>query len=186
MTVKFGDLFAEWERKKAGGIVKDFRDDYPCLRKYDTEYLFTDCLIKWHQVRDTYKEVGRASPRTYMSRVVKNHLTSLVRRELAEKRQTDYLPDSLDRPLDPDDPDMTLLDRVSDELYEDPQIARKIDLEGSLLKLTPRQRELCRLLEQGQKITAIAEQLGLSRDTIYEEERRIREIFHKAGLREYL
>ena len=186
MRFKYGNLFDEWELKAASAIVRDFLENWPCLRKYDRDYLFSGCLIHWHKSRGTYKEGRGSSQKTYMTRVLRNHLTSLVRREVAEKRKMDYLPDSLDRSIDPDDPDMTLLDQASYELHEPSEVDLAFDLERSLRKLEPRQIEICRLLKQGRSITAIAGSLGLSRDTIYEEEMRIREIFHKDGLRKYL
>lgn len=56
-----------------------------------------------------------------------------------------------------------------------------------LQKLTPKQKELCLLLgEKGLTVKEASEYLKTPRSTIYDELKRIRTIFMKEGLEDYL
>ncbi len=188
MTTGWHGLFSDWELAVAQGAVRDHLAQWPCLRRYDFEFLLAGCLAHWHARRRTYRKSKGASRRTYMSCVLAHYLTSLIRRELAEKRRADLLAVSLDAPLDPDEPDITLLDTLSSDLpgapVSDPGLL--LDLLCALERLTPLQRELCLLLAESVPKSDIASHLGRSRDTIYEEIRRIRAIFRNDDLQEYL
>jgi len=167
-------------------VVGDYLKQWPCLRKYDFDFLLSGCLAHWYGRRETYREGKGASQKTYMSKVLKHHLTDIIRKELAEKRKTDYLSISLDQPLNPDEPEITLFDKIADELVDAHDNTLAIDLQRTLERLTPLQRELCLLLSQSIPKSDIAGLLGRSRDTIYEEIKRIKEIFRNDGLQEYL
>lgn len=188
MTAGWRGLFRAWELSVARNVVRAHLSQWPCLRRHDFEFLLTGCLAHWHARRRTYRKSKGASRRTYMSRVLAHHLTDLVRRELAEKRRADLLAISLDAPLDPDDPDLTLLDTIPADLpgapSSDPGLL--LDLRHALERLTPLQRELCLLLAESVPKSDIAAHLGRSRDTIYEEIRRIHAIFRNDDLQEYL
>lgn len=186
MTVNYGGLFCDWEMAVAKKVVGDYLKQWPCLRKYDFDFLLSGCLAHWYGRRETYKEGKGASQKTYMSKVLKHHLMDIIRKELAEKRKTDYLPVSLDQPLNPDKPEVTLLDTLIDERKNIEADNLSIDLQRILERLTPLQRELCLLLSQSIPKSDIAGLLGRSRDTIYEEIKRIKEIFRNDGLQEYL
>ena len=188
MTAGWRGLFSDWELAVARGEVRDHLAQWPCLRRYDFDFLLTGCLAHWHARRKTYRKGKGASRRTYMSRVLCHHLATLARRELAEKRKTDFLSISLDQPLDPDEPGITLLDTLAADLagapVSDPGLL--LDLLAALERLTPLQRELCLLLAESVSKSAIAALLGRSRDTIYEEIRRVRTIFRDNALDDYL
>jgi len=188
MTAGWGGLFSDWELAVARGEVRDHLSQWPCLRRYDYDFLLSGCLAHWHARRKTWRKGKGASPRTYMSKILRHYLTSIIRRELAEKRRTDFLAISLDQPLDPDEPGLTLLDTLAADLpgapASDPGLL--FDLLCALDQLTPLQRELCILLAESVPKSDIAERLGRSRDTIYEEIRRIRAIFRNDDLQEYL
>lgn len=186
MTVNYGGLFCDWEMAVAKKVVGDYLKQWPCLRKYDFDFLLSGCLAHWYGRRETYKEGKGASQRTYMSKVLKHHLMDIIRKELAEKRKTDYLSVSLDQPVNPDAPEITLFDKIAGELLDDRDNTLAIDLQRALEKLTPLQRELCLLLSQSISKSDIAAHLCRSRDTIYEEIKRIKEIFKNDGLQEYL
>ena len=188
MTAGWRGLFTDWELSVARSVVHAHFSQWPCLRRYDFEFLLTGCLAHWYARRKTYRKSKGASQRTYMSRVLAHHLADLARRELAAKRRTDILAVSLDTPLYPDDPSVTLLDTLSSDLagapISDPGLL--LDLLRALDRLTPLQRELCLLLAESVPKSNIASLLGRSRDTVYEEIRRIRAIFRNDALQEYL
>ena len=184
MHTEYEGIFQDWEIAIARKIVNDHRRKWPSLRREDEDFLLNGCLDHWHRRRDTYREEREATMKTYMGKVLKNYLLSYLRKELAEKRKTNHFTDSLDRPLDPENPDFTLKDKVfSEQTSPDPYFL--LDLKASLARLTPRQREICHLLMEKTPKTEIAGILGLSRDTIHEEQKRIREIFRKDELEKY-
>jgi DNA-directed RNA polymerase specialized sigma24 family protein len=189
MTDAWRRLFSEWELVIARSAVRAHLCRCPCLRRYDFEFLLSGCLAHWYARHGTYRRGRGASRRTYMSRVLSHHLADLARRELAEKRRADLLAVSLDAPLDPDDPGLTLLDTLDSAGLpgahsSDPGLL--LDLLCALERLTPLQRELCLLLAGSVPKSDIASFLGRSRDTVYEEIRRIRAIFRNDALQEYL
>lgn len=189
MTAGWRGLFSDWELAVVSGEVRDHLSQWPCLRRYDFDFLLSGCLAHWHARRRTWRKGKGASRRTYMARVLRHHLTSLARRELAEKRRADLLAVSLDAPLEPDAPGLTLLDTLSaadlpGTSAADPGLL--LDLLRTLERLTPLQCELCILLAGSFSKSDIAALLGRSRDTIYEEIRRIRVIFRNDDLQEYL
>lgn len=186
MPAAYGGLFRSWEMAVAKRVVGDYRKKWPCLRKYDSDFLLSGCLVHWHGRRRTYRKGKGASRTTYMSKLLKRHLMDIIKKELAEKRKTDRLSLSLDQLLNPADPEITLLDEIACDLIDDRDNALALDLQGSFEKLTPFQRELCLLLSESVSKRDIASRLGRSRDTIYEEIKRIKEIFRKDHLQEYL
>ena len=184
MTTKYEGIFEDWEIAIAKKIVRDHQYKWPCLQQEDEEYLLSGCLTHWYSRRKTYLEDREASIKSYMGRLIKNYLMSYLRKELAEKRKTNYFPDSLDQPINEEDPEYTLLDRVS-EKESPPDPALILDIKASLEKLTPRQREICQLLSHKATKTDVSDYLSISRDTVYEEMKRIKEIFRKDELEDY-
>ena len=61
----------------------------------------------------------------------------------------------------------------------------KVDLKIALCNLTPKQREICDLLLRD-AVTPVARELGMPRSTLRDAIVKIREVFHDAGLEEYL
>ncbi len=181
MHTRYEGIFADWEIAVARTIVNNHRMMWPSLAKEDEDFLLNGCLYHWHRRRRTHREEGEASLRTYMGKVLKNYLISYLRMVLAEKRRTNLDPDSLDRPLDPEDQELTLMDKVSAERPQlDPRL--RLDVKASLDRLSPRQREICLLLMAKDTKTDIAAEIGVSRDTIHQELNRIRELFRRDGL----
>jgi RNA polymerase sigma-70 factor (ECF subfamily) len=136
-------------------------------------------------VRDTYKEDKGASLKSYMAKVLRHRLQDILDEQLSNKRKSDHLAVFLDEHLNEEG--MSLKESISvnsDALQMD--ISLRIDLEKALSRLTPVQRRLCELLRQGYSVKEIAEILNKPRATIYEEMKRIREVFANEGLEEYL
>lgn len=136
-------------------------------------------------MRDTYKEDKGASLKSYMAKVLRHRLQDILDEQLSNKRKSDHLAVFLDEHLNEEG--MSLKESISvnsDALQMD--ISLRIDLEKALSRLTPVQRRLCELLRQGYSVKEIAEILNKPRATIYEEMKRIREVFANEGLEEYL
>jgi len=181
--MKYEEIFTSWELAVATNIVNQQREIWPSLRREPEDFLIKRCLAHWQCRRDTYREGRGATIKSYMGIVLRRYLASWMRKELAKKRRALNSADSLDRPLNPEDPGVTLGATLPDSRRLDPHFL--LDLETSRTRLTPRQREICDLLSYQTSKTKIAAELNLSRDTIYQEIRRITEIFRQDGLEEY-
>lgn len=174
-------------------LVDEFRRRWECLRQDAFEDLLQECLTHWFFARDEYDSARKASPQTFMARVIRNKLTDLVREGEADKRKTAYLTVSLDAPLCDDENGRTLLDRIIKRpgtgVRSDPEldIQLKIDVTAALRKLSPKQKKLCCLVrEDGLAVKEISDYLETPRSTVCDELKRIRTIFMDEGLEDYL
>lgn len=188
MKLEYKRLFSDWEIAVAKKLVNGFRERWPCLQQEDFEDLLQECLTHWFFVKDVHDPAREASAQTFMGRVVRNKLTDLVRERQADKRKMTHLAASLDESLGNDEDSSPLQDTVADR-HQSPvlQIELKIDLSTVNQKLNPKQRKLCHLLgEDGLNIKEASECLKAPRSTIYDELKRIRNIFMKEELEDYL
>lgn len=193
MNLHYGGLFEDWEIAVAKKLVEEFRRRWKCLCREDFEDLLQECLTHWYFAKDEYDHKLGASQTTFMRRITQNKLMDLVRKQEADKRKMAYLAVSLDEPLADDEDDHTLIDKIDESAATDiPQdhfleIHLKVDLSEALQKLTPQQKKLCHLLgERGLTVKETSEYLKTPRSTIYDELKRIRKIFMKEGLQDYV
>lgn len=192
MPMNYGTLFESWEIAVAKKLVNDFIKDRRCFEEYDFDDLLQECLTHWLRVRDRYDAGRKASKQTFMGRIIRNKLKDLVEQRQADKRKIDHVAKRLDAPLGDEQDSRTLLNKVDEETTEDSprdrfsEIERGVYLERALEKLSPGRQELCRLLAEGRTVSDISELLKTPRSTIYDEMKRIREVFSKEGLRGYL
>ena len=150
--------------------------------------------MHWIEVRRKLRADLEGPPIAYMAKVVRNKLTDLFRERDAAKRAGDYDAVSLDAPTGDSDEAPSFADLLDStrghELANGRAVDRndaRIDINKALLRLTPRQRRLCRLLgEEGMSIKEAAEHLGIPRGTLYEEIKRVRQVFDDQGLGDYL
>jgi RNA polymerase sigma-70 factor (ECF subfamily) len=194
--------FQDWEIAIAKKVVGEFRKEGTCLEREDFDDLLQECLTHWHFAKDDYDPTREANERTFMGRIIRNKLTDLIRERKTDKRKINHLAVSLFDPLKDnedslllnEDP-LRLIDTIDIENIPDAdappnafrQCELKIDLSKALQKLTPQQRELCRLIkEEGLNISEASEYLNARRSTVYDELKRIRTIFMKVGLDDYL
>jgi len=191
MSPSYKGLFEGWEIAVAKKLINDFKKQWKCLEQDDFDDLLQECLTQWFLAKDKYNPDAEASKKTFMARVVKNKLFDIVKSHKRLCRKDDQNTDSLDKPLSDEEDAPTLLDlllenkeytsnfRIHTEL--------KVELSRTFQKLTPRQQELCRLLgEEGLSIKEASEILQTPRGTIYEEIKRIKDIFQQENLEAYL
>ena len=188
---RYKGLFADWEVGVAINVITRFRRQWECLSREGFEDLQQRCLTKWHLVKCTYDPLAGASQQTYMAKVIERELLHIVEELTSDKRNVFNNSVSLYQPLSDEEDSPALLDKLAaDEDYPtDPEvsIALRVDIVEVLKKLSPRQRELCRLiLEEGLNIKKASQILKIPRSTIYEDIKRLRVIFKKEGLYEYL
>jgi RNA polymerase sigma-70 factor (ECF subfamily) len=197
MGTKYEGVFEGWEIGVAKEMVGKTQAKRPCLQRDDFEDLLCECLEHWLSVRDRYKTDRKASRRTFMARVVRNKLSDLVRQREADIRKAIYVAESLDEPLkdakDGSGDETTLLDRIDPgtipTIPREPlsRVPLQIDLSKTLGCLTGRQRKICDLLaEPDATVAEVSRCLKTPRTTLKDEIKRIRAIFEKAGLGDYL
>ena len=187
--MNYGGLFESWELAVAKKVINDYRKKYKCLEREGFDDLLQECLIHWLDVRDRYDPARGASKKTYMAEVVGNVLGQVAAKARTDKRKTIYESVSLDEPLSDEADAPTLKDKIPQSNDALPQIDSelKIELSKAYQKLTPQQQELCRLLgEEGMTISEASRRLDKHRMIIYREIERIRELFEKEGLKDYL
>ena len=182
------DDFEAWEIETARAVVRAFVAARGSFASLDFDDLVQECLLHWWQQRSRYAEEHGASRQTYMNRVLTNRLRDLRREEQAEKRRADYKPLSLDAPFG-DDGD-TLADFFRDAGSDPAAEAEHADLVDRLARirgrLLPRQRAVFDAWASDIPKARIARGLDISRDTVHEDIRRIRQVCRDEGLEDFL
>ncbi|MFC1715627.1 sigma-70 family RNA polymerase sigma factor [Candidatus Poribacteria bacterium] len=193
MNLNYGGLFRDWEIAVAKKLVEEYRRRWKCLCREDFEDLLQEVLTHWYFAKDEYDHKREASQTTFMGKVIRNKLNDFVRERETDKRKIAHLTISLDKSLEDDENAPTLMDRIDKTTASDAatdhllEVELKIDLSKALRKLSAKQKELCHLIgEKGLSIKETSECLGTPRSTIYDELERIRKIFSKEGLEDYL
>lgn len=189
MSLNYGSLFENWEIAVAKKIINSYRKKWKCFEREGFDDLLQECLIHWLEVRDRYDAGRGASKNTYMAEVVSNVLGQLAEKARTDKRKTIYESVSLDEPLKDEDDSPALKDKIPASNDALPQINSdlKIELSKAFQKLTPQQQKLCKLLgEDGLSISDASRRMGKHRMILYREIARIRELFEKEGLKDYL
>ena len=194
MALRPGDGLDKWEIAVAKKLVGEFRRRSRILARDEFDDLVQDCLLHWIGVRRRIAPDPDNPPVGYMAQVLRNKLTDLMREQGAEKRAGDLGAISLDATVDGSDDGMTLAESLdaSDSAHsgEDGETQRhhmRMDLLRALARLTPAQQRLCLMLgEEGLSIKEAAEWLRIPRGTLYEEIKRIRQVFADFGLHDYL
>lgn len=191
MSPRYEGLFEGWEIGVAKKVIERFRKQWKCLELEGFDDLLQECLADWYFSKEDYNPSAGANVRTFMSRVVEHKLQHLIEKHTAGKRKAGINNVSLDQPISDEEGAPTYLDRLSEDesltslLHIRAEL--KIDISRTIVKLTPQQRELCRLLgEEGLSIKEASEVLNKPRGTIYEEINRIKTTFQKEKLHEYL
>jgi len=186
-------LFQPWELAIATKLVRDFRATSHALQHDEIDDLLQEVLLHWYHARASHDPAGKASIRTYMARVVRNKLIDLVRERESDKEivnsltvPTEFAPEGEPR-RDTEEAEVDLPEPDDTREHRDAEQSLHLDLERALTHLTPRQRELCRLLlEQELTMVEASQRLGVPRSTLYEDLKHIRAIFTALGLAMYL
>lgn len=133
----------------------------------------------------------RASEHTFMARVVDHKIARLIERRTAAKRDRTRTVVSLSRPVDADEGRQEPLAATVEEGGRGTHVSEArlrdlaLDLTEVLGGLPKQLRTLCELLSEGD-IREAAEEMGVTRRTIYRWIERARGHFEDAGLDEYL
>ncbi len=190
MSPNYGKLFNEWEVTIAKRIVQEYKRKWKYLAKEDPEDLLQECLAHWLFVKKRRVFENETQKRAFLRRVIRNKLMDLVREAGTHKRRTIQESVSLNAPID-EEGASSFLDELSEtkagSTGEISDSELKLDLASAFEKLSPRQKELCRLmLDEGVSINEASKRFKTYRSEIYREVGRIRRIFEREGLKDYL
>jgi len=187
MNQRYQGLFENWEIGVAVNVIREFKNQWTCLKGEDDEDLLQECLTHWFFAKDGFKEDGGASRSTFMAQVVRNTLRDIVKRYERNKRKIINKTISLDQPLGQDENTSSLADILPCNTSGSDQSELKEILPGVLSQLSPQQRSLCEFLLEGEmSITNLGKRLGVNRKTIYREIARIKQIFVEQRLKDFL
>ena len=179
--------FEPWELDLIRRLVEDFITERRPPTDIEFDDLYQECLQQWWSQRDRYDEHRGASRSTFLRRVVRAKLQDIARGWKAGKRGSGHRPFSLDAPISRDDPDgPTLTEMLPSQERLETDLAGLLDLRQITARLSDRQRRIIAGVTAGMKKTDLSGQLGISRDTLHDELRRIRQTFREEGLAEHL
>ena len=169
-------------------MVREFQSNFKSLAREDFEDLLQECLTHWFFVKDQFDPAREVTVKTFMKQVVRNKLLNILEEKTAKKRQVNLKSASLDQLLEEAGGSAEkFIGTESDTV----RTIRNTELSFALSKafccLSSRQKELCRLLgEEGLTVTEASKRLSIPRSTLREEIKRIRQVFRKEGLEDYL
>ena len=148
-----------------------------------------ECLVHWFFTKDQYRAEEGAEEKTFLNRIICNKLADIARVKGAYKRKVLYMSESLDAMCDDED----LIGKKERALMVEEQVVEKIttaDLPDAMARATAnlsfRQKQICQYLSEGMSQVKAGEKMNIPRTTLQEEVKRIREVFRKEGLEEYL
>jgi len=138
----------------------------------------------------------RGSRKTFIARVVKHKVATIIEARKAGKRDYRLRACSLNDRLENDDGGSIERQETIDQdeyLRRTGRLSRPaaelrdlcIDLGRVMASLSPELRTLCQRL-QTESVTEISRDTGIPRGTIYEAIKKLRAVFEDAGLRDYL
>ena len=194
MGLKRGIGLEKWEIAVTKKLVDEFRRRSRILAREEFDDLVQECLVHWIAVRSKLVPGSNGPPVAYMSQVLRNKFVDSMRQQAADKRRGGLEMRSLDAAADDSEDGMLLseLIAVSGHFEAAYQVGSdrhhsRIDVRRALSKLTPaRQRLSVMLGVHGLSIKEAAEQLRIPRSTLYEEIKRIRQVFIDHRLDDYL
>ena len=170
-------------------LIRNVQRENLCLRGEGFEDLLQECLVHWFFIKDQYRSEEGVGERTFLNRIIRNKLADIARIKGAYKRKVFYMSESLDAM----DEDEELSGAKEKALMVEEKTVEKIttaELPDALARATAdlsfRQKQLCRFLSEGTSLVKVGEKMNIPRTTLQEEVKRIREVFRKEGLEEYL
>ena len=169
-------------------VVDAFRRLHPPIPGYDADDLYPEGRIVWLRAKHTYRPDRGASLSTYIGRVVEHRLSDLAREGRAGRRSSPRGTLSLDAPVGEDgDP---LADLLHDDAPSPDVEAERSEIAERLARvrsrLPRRQRDVLDALGDDRPRAGIARDLGISRDTLYEDIHRIQDACRDTGLEDLL
>lgn len=186
MNRNYTGIFDDWEIGVAVKKIQEFKGKWKCLERLEEEDLLQECLAHWLFRKDAFNPQAGAKENTFMASVTANKLMDIVREQSSDKRKINHESESLNQPIKDDEDSLTLLDVLDSGEDFRFRLDLKISIEQAFSQLTEVQADLCLHLSKGCSGVELAQKLGIGRATVYREMERIRNIFEKQGLKEFL
>ncbi len=185
MNEQCGGLIERWEITVTKKVVSARLLMWPSLRREGFDDLVQECLIYWLKNRGSCDLESKNKPKTYMARVLRNHLSHILERIRSSRNKPVYQSESLDDFLKDDDSATPLGNEFETRQPENP--ALKTDISDILQKLTADQRRICALLgEEGMSPLQVSKRIRKHHSYVYREIEHMRQLFESKGLRDYL
>ena len=182
-----GGDFEPWELALIRRLVEDFITERRTPNYIGFDDLYQECLTRWWSQRERYDEARGASRKTFLRKVIQGKLRDLARGWTAEKRGSGHLPLSLDAPASAcDHQGRTIGEMLPSQERLEADLASLLDLRQITSQLSERQRDIIAGVTAGMNKSDLSRHLRISRDTLYEELRRIQRVFRDEGLAEHL
>jgi RNA polymerase sigma factor (sigma-70 family) len=187
--------FAAWELRAANATVRAFLAVHGSILGLEVADLIQETLAAWWEARRTYDARRGANPKTYFNHIARGVLVGLQRAALAQKRGRGIRPQSLDAPIDADDPESenlydqlpgTIEDADPREAVERHQLQEAIAQARSRLALTPEDRRIWDLRLAGHSPTEIERIMGMRRTTVNSRLERIFQRLRSPELADFL
>ena len=127
-----------------------------------------------------------------MAEVVQNKLKDEAGKLNSQKRIMSVIAESLNTPVNDEHDSKERIDLVKNDglVHRDYQNHEAVELRSAvsrvLANLNPKQNNICNLLTEGYTKVEIAELLSTKRTTLNDEINRIKKIFAREGLKEFL
>jgi len=191
------EAFEAWEvamaHGKARGLVGKHGFTYEDLPDLEQELLLEIHLKRG--TRDNWTHV-EASQKTVLRKILDNRIRDIIDAIRTDKRRIQTLSKSLSQEIlsDEDEGSLTYEDVLSED-SSPTRTGKKPSAEEDELRsvlseqmgqLSDSQKMICKLLMRGTSVSEAAESLGMKRTTLYRELERMRKVFYKEGLHEYL
>jgi RNA polymerase sigma factor (sigma-70 family) len=174
-----------WEIVIAKRRADNWRKKWGILKVDDFEDLVHDCLVYWYQEKKNYDPSRGASEKTFMAGVLEMYLSHRKDALLTKKRKAFFEAKSLEEFFDEDSKSSSENRKYEPFVFDDPET--RIDVSVVIQKLEPHQKEICRLIQsEGMSFHQIGKHLNRHHSYVYREVERIREIFEREGMKDYL
>lgn len=177
----------------APGSANHFEDWELDLIRREAEDFFRKRKLRWSDAGDLHSagceawwrqrsgwDASRSSAPSYLKRVVRHAFEDIANAESSQGRRAAHTAVSLDLPLPGGDASLA-------EFLADPDesvIAVALDVQRVVAGLSERQKAIVRGRLAGYETAALAKNLHVHRDTVYEDLKRIQAAFRDAGLGE--
>ncbi len=180
----YSGLFDVWEINDVKHIVKRFQKRFKVLLLESPDDLMQECLTHWFLNKNKHCHT-KATHRTFLDRIVRNKLLDIVRKREAVIRKAFFESVSIESECNENMEAFLMI--FDDEFDDSTRIELTALVSTALSKLTKRQQLLCNLLgEEGLSQVQVSRKLNISRASIQDEIKRIRNVFKEEGLEDFL
>ncbi len=190
------ESFAKWEKELAKGKIRTLIGKYE-LTKEDLSDMEQELLLHIHRsrnVKKSWKQIT-ASDRTILDRILDNKIRDLIDTHKSLKSQILRQAESLSKEMPSAEGETSVTYETL--LREEQSLGRmgmpsaqedelRLALSLAAQELSVRQRKILAALKKSQSVSEAARALRMHRTTLVRELKRMREVFYRRELNEYI